>query len=83
MLPHATVLSCLHASTHFTLTTVKRMFKCYHSYFTQNTETQKKSLAQGHTAGKWQSWGLKPAFPALDSALVMTTRLTSEEFTAR
>lgn len=83
MLPHATVLSCLHASTHFTFTTVKRVLKHYHSYFTQeNTETQNKSLAQGHTAREWQSWHLKPAFPPLESALVMATLLMSEELTA-
>lgn len=83
MLPHATGLSCSHASAHFTFSTGTRVLKCYHSYFTQeNTETQNKSLAQGHAAREWQSWRLKPAFPPLEAAPVMTARLMSEELTA-
>ena len=55
-----TVLSALQVFSPFILTVSPWHQYCHKSHFSDETEAPAKSLALGHAAGRWPSWGSKP-----------------------
>ena len=55
-----TVLSALQVFSPFVLTVSPWHQYCHQFHFSDETEAPAKSLALGHAAGRWPSWGSKP-----------------------